>query len=462
MMLNQDACYEAVKAHDRRFDGLFFTCVLSTGIYCRPVCRALLPKRQYCTFVATAAEAEKGGFRPCLRCRPERAPGTHVEDSAIRRIAAHIDATLLADESLAGVAARFGVSDRHMRRLFMETFGVEPLQYATTRRLLFAKQLLQDTSLPVVQVAYAAGFGSEARLLAQMKRAYGLTPSQLRRRRAGEVAAIVLRTDYRPPFDWPALLDFLSKRATPHEWVDGDTYHRRVDACEVVVKNVPAKSQLEIHMTTELARQSHTIVQKVRTLFDLDANPDVIAATLAHDATLRPFVERFPGTRVPGCWDEFETLLRTVVGQQVSVAGAATVMRRLTERIGVTPEAIATSSPAAIAQLGMPGRRAETIWNLGVMVRAGALVLDERDPQRFYDQLVAISGIGPWTAEYLKMRLLHYPDAFPAGDLGLQKALVPGQRLTEKQLLIESEQWRPWRSYATVLLWRSLHEKEVQ
>jgi len=460
MQLDQKACYEAVKAHDRRFDGLFFTCVSSTGIYCRPVCRALLPKEEYCTFVATAAEAEKAGFRPCLRCRPERAPGMHVEDSKVHRIAAHIDATLLADESLADVAARYGVSDRHMRRLFIGTFGVEPLQYVTTRRLLFAKQLLQDTSLPVVQVAYAAGFGSEARLLAHMKRTYNLTPSQLRTRKTAGSATIVLRTDYRPPFDWQALLAFLSRRATPHEWVDDDTYHRMIGTFEIVVKNIPAKHQLEVYVPTELARQSHSILQKVRALFDLDASPDSIAGVLMKDATLRPFVARFPGTRVPGCWDEFEALLRTVVGQQVSVAGAATVMRRLTERIGVTPEAIAASSPAIIAQLGMPGRRAETIWNLGVMVQSGELMLNERDPQRFYDQLVAIPGIGPWTAEYLKMRILHYPDAFPAGDLGLQKALVPGQRLTEKQLLVKAERWRPWRSYATMLLWRSLNEKE--
>lgn len=413
-------------------------------------------------FVETAAEAEKAGFRPCLRCRPERAPGIHVEDSTIHRIAAHIDTTLLADDSLADVAKRYDVSDRHMRRLFMEMFGVEPLQYVTTRRLLFAKQLLQDTVLPVAQVAYASGFGSEARLLAQMKRTYGLTPSQLRRRKTAQSAAIVLRTDYRPPFDWLALLAFLSRRATPHEWVDDGMYYRQVDGREVIVKNVPAKNQLEVSIPTELAYQSHNILQKVRTLFDLDASPDNIASTLMKDDALRPFVDRFPGTRVPGCWDAFETLLRTVVGQQVSVAGAATVMRRLVERIGVTPDVIAASSPEVIAQLGMPRRRAETIWRLGAMVRSGELDLHERDPTRFYDALVAIPGIGPWTAEYLRMRILHYPDAFPAGDLGLQKALVPGHRLTEKLLRAESERWRPWRSYATILLWRSLNEKEEE
>lgn len=460
MNLDQKACYEAIKAHDRRFDGLFFTCVSSTGIYCRPVCRALLPKEAHCTFVETAAEAEKAGFRPCLRCRPERAPGTYVEDSTIHGIAAHIDTTLLADESLADVATRYGVSDRHMRRLFMETFGVEPLQYVTTRRLLFAKQLLQDTSLPVVQVAYASGFGSEARLLAQMKRMYGLAPSQLRTRKAARSAVIVLRTDYRPPLDWQALLTFLRRRSTPHEWVNGDTYCRCVDGREVIVRNVPMRNQLEVYIPTELARQSHSILQKVRALFDLDASPDTIANTLRQDVLLRPSVERFPGMRVPGCWDTFETIVRTVVGQQVSVAGAATIMRRLVESIGATPDAVAASSPEAIAQLGMPLRRAKTIWQLGVMVRSGELDLRERSPVRFYGALVAIPGIGPWTAEYLKMRILHYPDAFPAGDLGLQKALIPGQRLTERQLKAEAERWRPWRSYATILLWRSLNETE--
>lgn len=356
----------------------------------------------------------------------------------------------------------YGISDRHMRRLFTETFGVEPLQYVTTRRLLFAKQLLQDTSLPVLQVAYAAGFGSGARLIAQMKRAYDLTPSQLRRRKATPSTEIVLRTDYRPPMDWTALLAFLGRRATPHEWVEGDTYYRRIDQCTVTVTNVPTKDQLAITIPVELARQSHTILQKVRALFDLDANPTIIEESLAMDAVLRPFVERFPGTRVPGCWDNFETLLRTVVGQQVSVTGAATVMRRLAERIGTTPDQVAASSPEIIAGIGMPGRRGETIWRLGNMVRTNELDLNERDPLRFYDLLVSIPGIGPWTAEYLRMRILHYPDAFPAGDLGLQKALIPGTRLTEKQLRLEAERWRPWRSYATLLLWRSLNEKEME
>lgn len=458
MKLDQKICYAALKAHDRRFDGLFFTCVSSTGIYCRPVCRALLPKQENCTFIETAAEAEKAGFRPCLRCRPECAPGSRLGESVIQRIAAHIDATLLADETLADVAVRYDISDRHMRRLFTETFGVEPLQYVTTRRLLFAKQLLQDTSLPVLQVAYAAGFGSGARLIAQMKRAYNLTPSQLRRRKATPPSEIVLRTDYRPPMSWTALLAFLGRRATPHEWVEGDTYHRRIDQFTVTVTNIPTKNQLAITIPVELSRQSHAILQKVRALFDLDANPTVIEESLAMDTALRPFVDRFPGTRVPGCWDNFETLLRTVVGQQVSVAGAATVMRRLAERIGTTPDAAAASSPEAIAQMGMPGRRGETIWRLGVMVRTNELDLNERDPIRFYDSLVNIPGIGPWTAEYLCMRILHYPDAFPAGDLGLQKALIPGRRLTEKQLFVEAERWRPWRSYATLLLWRSLNE----
>lgn len=463
MELTPQICYQAVLSHDHRFDGLFFTCVKSTGIYCRPICAAIVPKLKNCTFVTTGAAAEKAGYRPCLRCRPEHAPANAQDTSSIvHRIAAHIDETLLMDETFAAVARRFAISDRHMRRLFMQTFGVDPKQYLTTRRLLFAKQLLQDTKLPIIQVAYSAGFSTPGRLTINMKHAYGFTPAELRRETpiVSDVAPLTLRADYRPPFNWPALLHFIQGRATPLEWVsDGKTYHRMVKGYEITVTDMPDKNYLRINIPVELSLQAHTILRKVRKLFDLDANPVIIEAALSRDTFLNELIKEHSGLRVPGCWDSFEMLLRVIIGQQVSVAGATTVMRRLVERIGSTADIIAASSPETIMAIGMPLKRATTIWTIATMVHSGALDLEESEPKQFYDQLVAVPGIGSWTAEYMCMRVLRWPDAFPAGDLGLQKAAVPGQRQTERQLLARAVEWQPWRSYATILLWRSLENQ---
>ncbi|HYG84081.1 MAG TPA: Ada metal-binding domain-containing protein [Verrucomicrobiae bacterium] len=458
MNFSQESYYKAVLAHDRRFDGQFFICVSSTGIYCRPVCSAQVPKIENCSFVATPAAAEKAGFRPCLRCRPERAPGTTPTlPSAAQQLAAHIDDTLLMQQTLADASRSFAMSPRHVRRLFAQEFGVEPKDYLTTKRLLFAKQLLQDTNLPIAQVAYAAGFATPGRLTINMRQSYGFTPRQLRKNRQDlPDQAVSLRTDYRPPFDWQNLLSFLRGRATPFERVLGDTYIRTINNYEIKVQNVAHKNQLLIEIPAALAGQSYRIVRRVRKLFDLDANPLVIAASLAEDPQLKKLIEQYPGLRVPGCWDNFEMLLRVILGQQVSVAGATTLMNRLASNIGTRPAQIAASTPEAIAQIGVPLKRATTIWQVGCMVQDGSLRLDEPNPVRFYERLVAIPGIGPWTAEYLQMRLLHWPDVLPAGDLGLQKAVQPGSRFTERQLRERAKKWQPWRSYATVLLWKSL------
>jgi AraC family transcriptional regulator of adaptative response / DNA-3-methyladenine glycosylase II len=462
MELQPAICYQAVRSHDSRFDGLFFTCVLSTGIYCRPVCPAQVPKFEHCRFVSSIIEAEKAGFRPCLRCQPERAPSTCLEshnDSPAQALADYIDETLLMDEILAEVTKRYGVTERHMRRLFVATFGVEPKMYVTTRRLLFAKQLLQDTTMPILQVAYASGFGSLSRRTAQMQRHYHLTPLRLRKQKSDarkNDTTIVLRADYRPPFHWQEVIAFIAGRATPFEYVEDATYHRIVNGYEVLIHNNAEKSYLEISIPLELSKQTHDIMRRTRALFDLDANPTIIEEILCTDPVLKPLTKRFSGLRVPGCWDAFEMLVRVVVGQQVSVAGATTVMWRIIERIGITPEKIAASSPEEIASAGMPLRRAETIWTLGRQVASRELQLNERDPQLFSQHLRAIPGIGPWTTEYACMRILHWPNAFPAGDLGLQKAHTPGIHLAEKQLIEHAKKWQPWRSYGAMLLWVSL------
>ncbi|MGA9153556.1 MAG: AlkA N-terminal domain-containing protein [Candidatus Nitrosopolaris sp.] len=270
---------------------------------------------------------------------------------------------------------------------------------------------------------------------------------------------ITLRTNYHPPFNWSALLKFLSNRATPQEWVTENAYHRLINGHEIIVVNVPVKNCLIIEIPSGLSYQANTILCKARTLFDLDANPHIIEAVLSRDLFLHQLIVRHPGLRVPGCWDNFELLLRVVIGQQISVAGATTTMRHLVDRVGVTPENIAASSSEAIAAIGMPLKRAMTILRLAYMVRSGLLDLNERDPELFYQQLVTISGIGPWTAEYMCMRALHWSDAFPAGDLGLQRAVMPGQRQTERQLIARASEWQPWRSYATMLLWKSLENQ---
>lgn len=460
MKLSDAICYQALTSHDRRFDGVFFTCVTSTGVYCRPVCPAIIPKRDNCRFVSSSIEAEKAGFRPCLRCRPELAPAMRRDNSPAQRLAAYIDETLLMDETLGSITHVFGMSERQLRRLFTQTFGIEPRGYAMSRRLLFAKQLLQDTALPITDIAYAAGFGSRGRLTINMQKHYGFTPERFRKEVSlkEKTSHITLRVDYRPPFDWPALLSFLSGRATDFERIENGIYHRKIGKYEISVRNIATNNHLVITMPVELTKEAHSILMKVRHIFDLDANPLPIAEALSRDPFLATLVTKNPGLRVPGCWENFETLLRTILGQQVSVAGASTLMHRFVTQIGVTPDTIARATPAQIAAIGMPLRRAETIWRVADLTRSGGLDLDERNPELFYNQLIAIPGIGPWTAEYLQMRVMRWPDAFPAGDLGLQKAVTPGVRMSEKQLRFRAEIWRPWRSYAVMLLWKSLQD----
>ncbi len=366
------------------------------------------------------------------------------------------------DETLGGIAGSYGIGERHLRRLFVKAYGVEPKQYLTTRRLLFAKQLLQDTALPVTDVAYSAGFNTPGRLTIQMRAAYGFTPERFRKEKPKlQSENITLRADYRPPFDWTTLLSILKARATPLESIDEMTYTRMVEGMKVMVSNDARKNRLLIQLPIELSRRAHTIMRTVRKLFDLDANPLIIQAALSEDPFLKGLLERYPGLRMPGAWDSFELLLRVIIGQQISVAGATTIMRRLADRIGLSPKAVAESSPSAIAAAGMPLKRAETIYSAGCMVQVGTLHMDERDPNIFYDQLVAIPGIGPWTAEYLRLRVLHWPDALPAGDLGIRKALaIQSRRPSAKEVARRAARWRPWRSYATMLLWKSLSDQE--
>ncbi len=479
MAIEDDACYRALSARDTRFDGVFFVGVKSTGIYCRPVCTAKTPGRKSCRFFANAALAEQAGFRPCLRCRPELAPGHAPIDSTrtvARAAAARIEAGALSNGgNLEDLATSLGLSSRQLRRSVRNELGVSPVELAQTNRLLLAKRLIAETQLPMVQVAFAAGFESVRRFNALFRSHYRLTPSTLRRSSSETVAADSLRLvlAYRPPLDWDTLLRFLAARAIPGvECVQGDTYHRTVNIGEhqgwLSVSPVPNRNLLAVDLATPLAPALSSILARLRNLFDLDARPDIIAGHLALDSLLAPWIKRHPGLRVPGAFDSFELGMRAILGQQVSVRGASTLAGRFAQRFGkaiqtplpclnrITPtaESISTVRTTTLASLGLPSTRAECLRNLARVIVHREIDLDPGvDPTAVIAQLVELPGIGPWTAEYIAMRALRWPDAFPAGDLGLKKA--SGFK-SAKAIERAAERWRPWRAYAAMHLWESL------
>jgi len=483
-------CERARLSRDPRFDGLFFTAVRSTGIYCRPVCPAPAPRRENVSYFPSAAAAEAAGYRPCLRCRPELAPGEGAwrrGDEAVARALKLIDQGFLAERSLSELAARVHLGERQLRRLFVERLGAAPIGVHGTRRLLFAKQLLTETRLPVTEVALASGFSSLRRFNAAFLEAYRMAPRELRRRAppealpAGDAQPLVLRLGYRPPFDFAATLDFLRQRALPGiERVDAHGYVRAIGTPEAPgwlrvgawpgTRGARAHAlRLELHGAAPA--QLALLVARVRRMFDLDAEPRGIAAALSCDARLRPLLRRQPGLRLPGGWDGFEIAVRAVLGQQVSVAAARTLGTRLAQRFGrplpapalpgithlfPTPEALAGAGTEALAGIGLTGARAATLCAVARAVLEGrAGFQPEQTLDGFVEAWTALPGIGAWTAHYLALRALGHPDAFPAGDLVLQKALPgDGRRLTARQLQAHAEAWRPWRAYAAIHLWR--------
>ena len=490
--LDADACYRAVAAHDARFDGAFFIGVTSTGIYCRPVCRVKTPRRENCRFFAHASQAEGAGFRPCLRCRPELAPQTLAwsAQDASALLAQHA-ARLLdspdawGDEvpSVAGLAARLGVSDRHLRRVFEAELGVSPMDWLQTRRLLAAKQLLADTRLPVAQVALAAGFASLRRFNAAFAAQYRMSPTALRRdgseAKPGDGIAVTL--GYRPPYDVREMLQFLQQRGIAGvEQIDQSTHTvartLRLDDDTrgwIACRFEPEQHRVQVRVADSLAPQLPRVIARVRAWLDLDADPAAIHAVLGAD---------FPalaGLRVPGTLDGFELAVRAVVGQQVTVAAARTLTTRLVERFGTplatpidgltrlfpSPAALAAASGDELGQLGLVRQRQAAIHALAQAVSSGQISLHAgADVAATMDALKALPGIGAWTADYIALRALRWPDAFPSGDVALQKALSPdGQRLTARAAEGRAERWRPWRAYAVIRAWHSpLHSLSTQ
>jgi AraC family transcriptional regulator of adaptative response / DNA-3-methyladenine glycosylase II len=509
MPLDHDVCYRALETRDERFDGRFFIGVRTTGIYCRPICPALRPKRKNCVFLPCAAAAQEAGFRPCLRCRPEAAPGTPAwngTSTTVTRALRLIEDGALDREGVPNLATRLGVGERHLRRLFTEHIGASPLSVAHTRRLLFAKKLIDETALPMTELAHAAGFRSLRRFNGAIQETYGRSPSTLRRRAPGTrstrsddstrsrgASAIRLRLGYRPPLEWDALLAFFALRAIPgvEEVCDG-RYRRTLrtaqghGSIEVAPAKAPAGKaraadtpSLEARLWLPSAASLAEIHDRLRRLFDLSAEPRVIAERLGTDALLRRSIARRPGLRVPGCWDGFELAVRAILGQQVSVKGASTLAGRLVERYGerLSPEsgnalagALSHVFPeparlvrARVESIGLPRARARAISALARAVDSGRIELDgSADPERTREALCELPGIGDWTAQYISMRALGDPDAFPAGDLILQRAAgSEAKPLGERALRERSQSWRPWRSYAVLHLWQTWGERQT-
>lgn len=481
MSLDPDACYRALQARDARFDGVFFVGVASTGIYCRPICPARTPGRNRCTFYSGAAQAEGAGFRPCLRCRPELAPGLAAVDSVpdlVRRAVAEIEAGFLDHHPVDELAVRLGVSARHLRRATEQELGVSPVQLAQTQRLALAHQLVSHTDLPLATVAHAAGFGSVRRFNAAFRRRFDRPPSAVRRGRSKAPrnrAELTVRVGYRAPLPVGPLLAFLAPRAIPGvEHVGTDHYVRSVCDGErhgwIEVRFDERRAVAIVRVDLPLAPALPSIVAGVRRLFDLNARPDLIDAHLRRHAPLRALVARRPGLRVPGAFEGFEIAVRAILGQQVTVKGATTLAGRLVQRFGQplpTPrEHVTHRFPNAatlarvpalrLAQIGLPRARAEALVALARAVDSGEVELlpnAASAPQAAIEGLCRLPGIGPWTAHYVAMRALGWPDAFPASDLGIRKAL--GVR-TPPQARAKASGWAPWRAYAVMHLWTSL------
>ncbi|HEY0502294.1 MAG TPA: AlkA N-terminal domain-containing protein [Lysobacter sp.] len=469
-------CEQARLSRDPRFDGLFFTAVHSTRIYCRPVCPA--PWAKKVSYYSSAAAAEAAGYRPCLRCRPELSPGDGAwrrGDAVVARALKLIDQGALAEQSLASLAERVDIGERQLRRLFVERLGAAPLGVHGTRRLLFAKQLLTETALPITEVALAAGFGSLRRFNTAFREAYRMAPRDLRKRpvlKTDEV--LTLRLGYRPPYDFAAMLDFLRGRALPGvEVVNDASYARVIGPIETPGwLRVSAWPDGEHALKLELHGASPSrlleIVNRLRRMFDLDADPQAIANALSASPRLQPLLAQRPGLRLPSGWDGFEIAIRAIIGQQISVAGARTLAARLAQRFGQPlPQAFAPGlehlfptaealADADLTAIGLTRARADTVRTVARALLDGRVDFQsERTLDDFTARWIALPGIGPWTAHYIAMRALGHPDAFPADDLVLQRAAPnDGTRMTAKALGAMSEAWRPWRAYAVIHLWR--------
>ena len=476
--LDPAICEQARLTRDARFDGLFFTAVKTTGIYCRPVCPAPTPKPSNITYYRSAAAAAAAGYRPCLRCRPEAAPGSPLHRAGSDLVGAAlrlIEQGALDGKSVVDLARRIGVGERHLRRLFDQELGASPLDVAATRRLLFAKQLLGETGLPITTIAAAAGYASLRRFNAAFVDAYAKPPREFRRgrERVHGDSAIELRLPFRPPFDFLGLLTFYARRGIPGvEAIDERGYQRSVildsEPGWFSVSLIRGDTALRLRVHGVRAIHLGHVVNRVRRMFDVDADPAAIRQTLGQDQRLRPLLKRWPGQRLPGAWDGFELGVRAVLGQQISVAAARTLAARIVELYGTPHPASAAAGlgalfppayalvDAPLESIGLTRARSATIRGLAQACVDGRI---DFSAQQTLDESVArlrtLPGIGAWTAHYIAMRAHSHPDAFPAGDLVLRKIVGAGTPISERAMESVAEPWRPWRAYAVMLLWRS-------
>ena len=482
MDMDDDACYRAIETRDRRFDGRLFVGVTSTGIYCRPFCPAPTPKRANVRFFPSAAAAQEAGFRPCLRCRPETSPELAVwqgSSNTVSRALRLIEAGALDEACVDGLATRLGMGERQLRRLFRQHLGASPVAVAQTRRILLAKQLIQDTALPMADVALAAGFGSIRRFNETFQQMYKRPPTALRR--GGDAApavargAVTVKLGYRPPYDWDGIIGFLRARAIPGvETVLPQCYARTIaiGTGRGVITVEPADACcLKVTVAFPELRHLPAIIARVRRVFDLAADPVAIGAHLADDPVLALLVASRPGLRVPGAWDGFELAVRAILGQQITVSAATVLAGKLAACCGeqlppteplrglthVFPSA-AQLVAGDLAAIGMPGARRAALRSLAAAVVADPHLLGPRSSlETAIAQLRALPGIGEWTAQYIAMRELREPDAFPAADIGLLRAMAGQGRVrpSPAALLQHAERWRPWRAYAALHLWAS-------
>jgi AraC family transcriptional regulator of adaptative response / DNA-3-methyladenine glycosylase II len=473
MELDFERCYRAVDSRDQRFDGWFFTAVTSTGIYCRPSCPAMTPKRENVTFFPSAAAAQRAGFRACKRCRPDAAPGSpewDVRADLVGRAMRLIGDGVVDRAGVPGLASRLGYTERHLNRMLTAELGAGPLALARAQRAQTARILIETTDLGLAEIAFASGFGSVRQFNDTIQEVYAQAPGQLREKRPikkAEPGTISLRLAYRSPLHIPALLDFLERRALPGvEERSGSTYKRGLNLPHgsATVSLTPADRWVSATLRLSDVRDLAPAVARCRRLFDLDADPDAVDLTLGADVALSDAIKTEPGVRVPRAVDGFEVAVRAVVGQQVSVSGARTTLTRMIRSAGGFEGAELVGFPAArvVADLpdsafGMPVARRETIRRLAEAVADGKIDLEPgADREESVAKLMELPGIGAWTAGYVAMRAIGDPDVFLPTDLAARRgAAALGLPSTPKALAKHAERWRPWRSYALIRLWRA-------
>ncbi len=482
MTLDWHVCSRARLSRDPRFDGKFFIGVLGSRVYCRPICPAPTAKEKNVRYFPTAAAAAEAGFRPCLRCRPECSPGTPAwlgTSNTVSRALRLIGESGLESGGMEVLAERLGVGTRHLRRLFIRHLGATPMAVAQTRRLHFAKKLIDETTLPMSEVALASGFGCVRRFNAAIQTTYHRTPSQIRRLARQKTIQpenqYIFHLRFRPPYHWSGMLAFLAARATPGvEAVESGSYFRSILVGGMAgyfgVSLDEEHNSLRVCIQFGDPRSLFFIIERIRAMFDLNADWTKIARAFKSDPALTRVVESAPGLRVPGCWNGFELATRAILGQQITVRAATSLAGRIVKAFGRVfpgtgslthlfppPEILAD---ADLTDIGMPRARRETIRALARAVCDGRIRFEGIvESTSFLQSLTEIPGIGKWTAQYVAMRALGEPDAFPVGDAALLTAL---SLTNAAELELRAEAWRPWQAYATMYVWKTATQAKVQ